>query len=56
MVQLKCNLIPTCVLPGEKVWMNLQMGAGKGRQRFWSQFLHVFADCKGTLKHAEHKR
>ena len=30
MVQLKCNLMPACGLLGEKVWVNLQMGTGKG--------------------------
>ena len=29
MVQLKCNLMPACGLPGVKVRVNLQTGAGK---------------------------
>ena len=29
-VQLKCNLILARGSPGEKVWVNLQMSAGKG--------------------------
>ena len=29
-VQLKCNLMPACRLPGEKEQANLQMGVGKG--------------------------
>ena len=29
-IQLKCSLMPPRGLPGEKLWVNLQMGTGKG--------------------------